>query len=296
MWQLNGVPVCTAAYNQEDVVTTLDGRGGAIITWHDGRTATITQADVYAQRVDSLGAPLWIADGKGVCTIDSGQGWPCITATDTGKTVISWFDYRSGQYDIYAQTLDGAGNLQWPADGLPVCTATGVQFNDIYNRQNQIITADNAGGVILVWHDTRSGVDVDIYAQRLRAVTGVEEEQVQGSQFIVHSRLYQNQPNPFAQATKIRYQIADDYTPPTPSQEGIMRNAECGKQSSVSLKIYNITGQLVKTLVNKDRKMGRYEVRWDGTDESGKRVADGVYFYRLTAGDFTAIKKMVLLR
>ncbi|MEW6686433.1 MAG: S8 family serine peptidase [Candidatus Edwardsbacteria bacterium] len=116
-----------------------------------------------------------------------------------------------------------------------------------------------------------------------------------GHQSLVFS-LGQSYPNPFSKATEIRYQIADDYTPPTPSQEGIMRNADSGERSAVSLKIYNIAGQLVKTLVNEYVGAGIYTCPWDGKDESGKQVSAGVYFYRLQAGDFTDTKKMILVR
>ncbi|MEW6685948.1 MAG: C25 family cysteine peptidase [Candidatus Edwardsbacteria bacterium] len=98
-------------------------------------------------------------------------------------------------------------------------------------------------------------------------------------------RLYQNYPNPFSSQTAIRYLLS--------------------AISHTTLKIYNVAGQLVKTLVGQtlvgqtflsDITPGVYSVSWDGRDESGKRVASGVYFYQLTAGDFSAVKKMVLLR
>ncbi|MEW6687036.1 MAG: FlgD immunoglobulin-like domain containing protein, partial [Candidatus Edwardsbacteria bacterium] len=67
-------------------------------------------------------------------------------------------------------------------------------------------------------------------------------------------------------------------------------------ESKVSLKIYNVAGQVVKTLVNEPQEPGYYAVRWDGKNESGVGVASGVYFYRLRAGDFTATKKMILVK
>ncbi|MEW6685381.1 MAG: T9SS type A sorting domain-containing protein [Candidatus Edwardsbacteria bacterium] len=105
---------------------------------------------------------------------------------------------------------------------------------------------------------------------------GVEE--LQSSKFKVQSpNLMQNYPNPFSQNTDIRYQIADD--------------------SKVSLKIYNVAGQLVRTLLAYEPKSpGAYKVTWDSRDESGKQVSAGVYFYRLEAGNFTDTKKMILLR
>ncbi|MEW6685657.1 MAG: kelch repeat-containing protein, partial [Candidatus Edwardsbacteria bacterium] len=124
-------------------------------------------------------------------------------------------------------------------------------------------------------------------------------------EFRVYSfRLFQNVPNPFSQATEIRYQIADGgrLHTPCPLSRGITHPLPPLKrgcaESKVSLKIYNVAGQLVKTLVGQASlpAAGIYTCRWDGRDDSGKRVASGVYFYRLVAGDFTATKKMILLR
>lgn len=62
------------------------------------------------------------------------------------------------------------------------------------------------------------------------------------------------------------------------------------------LKIYNATGQLVKTLVNKNQLTGFYTVRWDCRDDKGKPIPNGIYFYRLSVGEKIAVKKMVVLR
>lgn len=85
-------------------------------------------------------------------------------------------------------------------------------------------------------------------------------------------------PNPFNPTTTIRYGIAE--------------------RSHVSLKIYNVAGQLVRTLVNEIQapRTEGYTVRWDGLNDNGRSVSSGVYFYRLSAGDFLQAKKIVLLR
>ncbi|KAA3604453.1 MAG: T9SS C-terminal target domain-containing protein [Calditrichaeota bacterium] len=90
--------------------------------------------------------------------------------------------------------------------------------------------------------------------------------------------LKQNYPNPFNPSTTIEYWI--------PNQgEGF-----------VTLKIYNVLGQEVKTLVNEVRQTGIHKILWNGTDENGKSVASGVYFYRINAGDFVSSKKLLLLK
>jgi uncharacterized protein (DUF3820 family) len=91
--------------------------------------------------------------------------------------------------------------------------------------------------------------------------------------------LAQNYPNPFNPTTSIQYSVIRDQSPP-----------------HVTLKIYNLLGQEVRTLVNEIQEPGYYIVTWDSKDNEGRQAASGVYFYRLTAGNFTATKRMVLMK
>ena len=88
--------------------------------------------------------------------------------------------------------------------------------------------------------------------------------------------LDQNFPNPFNPTTQIRFGIPE--------------------AGSVTLKIYNSVGQLVKTLVDENMSEGYHQVTWDATDNSGSKLSSGVYFYRLTAGTFAQVNKMLLLK
>jgi flagellar hook assembly protein FlgD len=88
--------------------------------------------------------------------------------------------------------------------------------------------------------------------------------------------LEQNYPNPFNPSTTIRFAIPSD--------------------GLVTLKVYSITGQEVATLVNEHKTAGKYEVTFDAKNVLGNTLASGVYIYRVTAGNFSEAKKMVLLR
>ena len=88
--------------------------------------------------------------------------------------------------------------------------------------------------------------------------------------------LSQNFPNPFNPSTEIQYQI------PT--------------SGHVRLSIYNLLGQPIRQLVNGPLQAGRYSTTWDGTDNSGKAVSNGVYFYRLDSGVNQQTKRMLLLK
>ena len=95
--------------------------------------------------------------------------------------------------------------------------------------------------------------------------------------------LAQNYPNPFNPSTTIPYRVGG-------SQFMVNRPIH------TTLKIYNILGQLVRTLVDEEKVAGNYKVIWDGRDNSGREVGSGIYFYQLRTEDYTATKKMVLLR
>ncbi|MBU8921469.1 MAG: M6 family metalloprotease domain-containing protein [Bacteroidales bacterium] len=89
--------------------------------------------------------------------------------------------------------------------------------------------------------------------------------------------LSQNVPNPFNPITTIAFDIASD--------------------QQVSLKIYDVQGRLIRTLVNEYMPARSHSVRWDGKNERGTNVASGVYFYQLQAGsEYRAVKKLVLMR
>jgi hypothetical protein len=88
--------------------------------------------------------------------------------------------------------------------------------------------------------------------------------------------LHQNYPNPFNPFTNIKFDLPH--------------------AAPVRLDIYNILGRRVKTLINDVYRAGFHSVIWNGTDDDGHSIASGVYFYRLTAGDRAATRKMVVLK
>ncbi len=97
--------------------------------------------------------------------------------------------------------------------------------------------------------------------------------------------LFQNYPNPFNSATKIRFTIPAVETGPAPSQR------------LITMKVYDILGRNVATLVNEEKPAGNYEVVFSvGSFGNASGLTSGVYFYKITAGEFTDIKKLILLR
>ncbi len=88
-------------------------------------------------------------------------------------------------------------------------------------------------------------------------------------------QLSQNFPNPFNPETMIKYQLPQD--------------------GQVLLKIYNLLGQVISTLVNEEQSAGYYTVKWDGKDEHGRRIASGVYVYLLIVNFFASNRKLLVI-
>ncbi len=160
-WPENGVPVCTVDEGQELPQLVPSGPGGAIIVWQDARNGT-NNKDIYAQRVDSLGARLWAEGGVAVCTAPQAQDRPQIAPDGEMGAVITWMDFRNLNNDVFAARLDSLGEPLWQTDGLPLCQAGASQ-------PNPMIASDRSGGGIVIWEDRRDAGDYDIYAQRVRA-------------------------------------------------------------------------------------------------------------------------------
>ncbi len=124
-------------------------------------------------------------------------------------------------------------------------------------------------------------VNSDKYYYRLKQIDfngSYEYSDVVKVVFGVPGKFYlsQNYPNPFNPETEIKYQLPE--------------------ASSVNIKVYNIMGQEIKTLFSDHQSAGYYSIKWDGTNNMGMKVASGIYVYRLQAGSFTDIKKMVFLQ
>jgi len=106
-------------------------------------------------------------------------------------------------------------------------------------------------------------------------VTDVEDDE-HGDILPYRFELSQNYPNPFNPVTTIEYSLP--------------------RRSNVRIDIFNLLGQNVRTLVNREQSAGDYSITWDGRSASGESVSTGVYFYRFQAGDHVETKKMLLLK
>jgi MYXO-CTERM domain-containing protein len=176
MWQTDGVSVSSAVRSQFDPALAEDGSGGAFVTWVDARTGYWA---IYAQRIDSSGASLWQADGMQIAPAN--DDGPNVVPDGAGGAIIAWNDFRNlppdpsgatvmDRCEIYATRVDGNGNAVWAAGSVPVLegvTASPDKFIPGWQPNQVTMAPDGQGGLFFVWHDARSEVSWDVYAQRL---------------------------------------------------------------------------------------------------------------------------------
>jgi len=163
-------------------------------------------------------------------------------------------------------TIIGSGAI---AIGNTVSTYTQFSLDINYISEE----SPNWGNITITIIDTSESTSGHIGSTMLiddlDIIVGVEDSE--DNIIVEEFTLEQNYPNPFNPITKIKYQIPE--------------------LSFVSIKVYDVLGNEITTLVNEERPAGTYELTWNATN-----LPSGVYFYRLQAGFFVETKKMVLLR
>ena len=248
---------------QENLSMISGGNGTALLTWTDGAEYA------YAQKIASDGSLPWGSNPTSFAANTSGE---VLTTDGNGGVIVAWGQGLQNGVNIFAQRVNGSGQTVWSnptygTAGNPVST-TPSAF-----QGSPVIVPDDAGGAIIAWHDQRPynyGGPYDIYAHHIgsNGLTKVNQ-QVIGSpkEFF----LSQNYPNPFNPSTQIQFSIA---------QAGF-----------VTLKVYDMLGREVATLVHQDLTPSSYSVRWNASN-----IASGVYFYRLQSGSNVETRKLLLMK
>ncbi|RMI26210.1 MAG: T9SS C-terminal target domain-containing protein [Calditrichaeota bacterium] len=207
---------------------------------------------------------------------------------DSTTIVFARDDSMGGQPNPDWAATDIWGALSWDGGrtwSRAFYLAGAPEWVDAYGTLDARLEVDAAGEVwahLLYFYDPIPGMSLFEYLPgpgawiykrvNLSQITGLRVS----SSVPQTPVLYPNYPNPFNPVTNVEFG---------------MGNAEW-----VSLRIYDLLGREVKTLVNERLTPGNYTVQWDGTDNLGKPVASGVYFYRLTSGNHRLTRKMLLIR
>ncbi len=178
--------------------------------------------------------------------------------------------YRANGMSVFNSVISGIKkDLEWYIDwGIYESTivTSSVQLRDALINKGSMLKWNqwNEGHS---WGSWRAHLDIALeYFFPGEAVFDEEDTEIP-KEFI----LYQNYPNPFNPSTTFRYSIPNE--------------------SRVIIKVYDILGKEIETLVNEEKPTGSYEITWNAS-----KLSSGVYFYRLQAGEFISIKKMLVLK
>jgi len=277
LWLTDGVAIDSTTDGEGEIIS--DNAGGAYYFWEDRSFSTDHTTDIYGQRIDASGSRLWGVYGIPVCDHQGYQYAPRAVHDGSGSVILTWNDYRnidSTSWDIHAQRVNSSGGKMWSTEGVCISNAQNSQ------EYPEIAGCDSLGAII-TWVDNRNydTSERDIYMQ------GVD---VEGNLYDVPNsiydrsiekvptkvKMYQNYPNPFNPITHIRYELP--------------------RSHKVSIYIYNMIGQKIKTFQFKKQNPGYHTVVWDGTNDTGQKVGSGIYYYRMSVDNYSSTKRMLLLK
>lgn len=225
------------------------------VVWEDTRNGS---SEIYYKR-SSDGGVNWGVDTRLTNnTVFNYSAQPSVAASGSAVHVV-WYDTRAGDTELYYKRSTDGG-LNWEADNR----LTYQPYNSWYPS-----IAVSGSAVHVVWNDGRQG-GYEIYYKRNPSGNPTAVDLLD-SKIPQDFKIEQNYPNPFNPSTHIPFSVQGS--------------------ALTSLKVYDILGREVATLVNEVKQPGRYEVTWNATG-----YASGVYFYRLKAGSFVQTKRMLLLR
>lgn len=211
---------------------------------------------------------LYVANGESRLTVYS--------VTDPQNPVeVGHYDSPGGESGVYVSGGTAYVACSYPSSGLRVVSVKDPENPEeigFYDTRDdaRAVTVDGAYVYLSLW-------DEGLLILEFYGATGIGGEDPGGAD-LPKSFSLQNFPNPFNPSTLMGYSIPQ------------------GPESRVSLSIYDVHGKLVRKLVDDVQPSGRYTVSWDGKDSRGSSVASGIYFYRLQAGGFSSMKKLLLVR
>jgi hypothetical protein len=262
-----------SASSSEDKIVWYENDGNENFTPHTITTGTDAQS-VYAVDVDGDGD----TDVLSASNDDDKIAWYENDGNEnfTPHTITTGAD---GASSVYAVDVDGDGDIDvlsasWEDDKIAWYENDG---NENFTPHTITTSADAAGSVYAVDVDGDGDMDVLSASRDDNKITWYENLLIVGiddNNFLdvpVQFRLYNNYPNPFNPTTTISFSIPE--------------------LSLVTLKVYDVLGNEIITLVNEEKPTGSYEVEFDA-----KELVSGIYFYKLQTGDYTNTKKMILFK
>jgi hypothetical protein len=184
--------------------------------------------------------------------------------------ISGWYLSNPGEartYTLWLRQVDADEERMFLAHEVPLDAGVGHIITPVWEEFE--------GDICIVYVDT-DGDHVPDDSLTVISDIGTAVEGGHGGALPYRFELSQNYPNPFNPSTTIEYSLS--------------------RRHKVSIDVFNIMGQKVRTLIDREQSAGAYTITWDGTTDTGNRAATGIYLYRFQAGDYVETKKMLLLK
>ncbi len=233
--------------------------------------------------------PVSVANGNDLVGIDLAFTYSAgvtIREVTFENTRVSYWDLKASMLNATNRTVVVMMVPQLSMSKKPaLAEGTGLVAELVFERTDPTVKEikleptvmeDPHHSVFFVYANTDATGQYTQWREDPGVVNGTVALVAAGSNLPTQFALDQNYPNPFNPDTKISLALP--------------------KNAHVQLTVFNVLGQAVKTLVDQDMAAGTHEVTWDGRNSDGTQVSSGIYFYRISAGDFSATKKMMMLK
>jgi len=268
---LYGYNAATKAY---EAATTLEPGKGYWVAATDTGTIELGAALLAKANVASVPMPEWV-----------------------GRITVNDNIYSFGKAEAAVNAFDSYDVLMPPV--APGSEKNSSYFENssspMFNRYMSDVRSEVGNWVFYIEKGQKAIFDVSNIPAEFDVVTNIDGKQIDlrkdntiaaskaisievGVDLILPEKfvLYRNYPNPFNPTTNIRFDM------PTAGH--------------VSLEVYNVLGERVRSLVNTNLNAGRYQYQWDSTNDAGMNVTSGIYFYRIQAADHQKVMKMILMK
>lgn len=223
------------------------------------------ESNIYLLKTDSMGDTIWT---KTIRKSPSDIAYSGLQTTDGGYIAVGETITNSNfDSNIYIIKLDYEGNILWTNE-------IGNKYN--HNFRGRDITETNDSGFIITGLKAYESFDyVDLCLLKVNSkgiLTSIKNNTMLPQNFLLH----QNYPNPFNPTTKTKFSV--------PST------------SIINISVYNILGERIRTLLNREYTTGSFEALWDGKNDNNISMTSGIYFIRMEAKNFSQSIKAILIK
>lgn len=294
LWKESAIPVIEFEGDQFGQKVISDGRGNFIVAWID-RRFTKQFGNIYAQKLDETGQMQWLESGVDLGTYqNSEKSYLNLISDNQGGAIAIFKDKRDNKSEIFGQKIYSTGTyagqilgLKAEFDGdsvLIMWYAANEKPDCKYEVQKTVNSPDN-------WYSV-----AEIAKGELSSINYYEVRDFPGSSGVISYRVIQKSENNQQISEAVTLEIlkeVGDYilhqNIPNPFSDNTIISFTIPNEEYVEIELFDIKLNSLGTIVQKIFPAGKNSVTFDA-----KRLASGVYFYKMRAGDFVAVKKMVI--